>query len=61
MGEFVKCDISGNELFLDLQANVNIFFFFVIKFYRIKRKILFKIENFIFTHETNIRLQKEKL
>lgn len=27
MGEFVKCDISGNELFLDLQANVNIFFF----------------------------------
>lgn len=26
MGEFVKCDISGNELFLDLQANVNIFF-----------------------------------
>lgn len=60
MGEFVKCDISSNELFLDLQANVNIFFF-VIKFYRIKRKILFKIENFIFTHETNIRLQKEKL
>lgn len=56
----MKCDISGNELFLDLQANVNIFFF-VIKFYRIKRKILFKIENFIFTHETNIRLQKEKL
>lgn len=29
MGEFVKCDISGNELFLDLQANVNIFFFFL--------------------------------
>lgn len=38
MGEFVKCDISGNELFLDLQANVNIFFFFYNKILSNKTK-----------------------